>query len=75
METLGEMGNISNLCQFGCYEWVYLRQKNAVFTFQKEELGICLGPTKNDGNNMCQCVLQQNGQVVLRRTLRRLRPE
>ena len=24
IETLGEMGDISNLCQFSCHEWVYL---------------------------------------------------
>ena len=74
-ETLGEMGDISYLCKFGWYEWMYLRQKTAAFTFQKEELGICLGPTKNDGNEMCQWVLQKNGQVVLRLTHRRLRSE
>ena len=75
MATLGQMGNISNLCQFVWYEWVYFHQKTAAFTFQKEELGICLGPTKNDGNEMCQWVLQKNGQVVLRLTHRRLRSE
>ena len=39
----------------------------------KEELGRCLGPTKNEGNGMTQWVLQQNCQIVPRRTLRRLR--
>ena len=34
MATLGEMGDISNLCQFGCYEWVYFRQNNSIFSFQ-----------------------------------------
>ena len=57
------------------YEWVYFRQKTATFSFQKEELGICLGPNNNDGNDICQWVLQKNGQVVPRRTLRRLRLE
>ena len=37
MENLVEMGDISNLCQFGWYEWVYFRQKTAAFPFQKEE--------------------------------------
>ena len=50
MTTLGEMGDISNICQFEWYECVYLRQKTAVFTFKKEELGRFLGPTKNYGN-------------------------
>ena len=75
MATLGEMGDISNLCQFGYYEWVYFRQKTPAFQFQKEELVICLGPTKNDVNDMFQWVLQKNGQVVPRLTLRRLRFE
>ena len=75
MATLGEMGDISNLCQFGWYEWVYFCQHTASFPYQKEVLGRCLGPTKNEGNEMCQWVLQMNGQVVPRRTLRRLRPD
>ena len=72
MATFNEMGDISNLCQFGWYEWVYFRQQTADFPHQKEELGRCLGPTKNEGNEMCQWVLQRNGQIVPRRTLRRL---
>ena len=73
LATFGEMGDISNLCQFGWYEWVYFRQGTASFPHMKEELGRCLGPTKNEGNEMTQWVLQQNGQIVPRRTLRRLR--
>ena len=34
-----------------------------------------MGPTKNEGNEMCQWILQQNLQIVPRRTLRCLRPE
>ncbi len=75
MATLGEMGDISNLCQFGWYEWVYFRQHTAKFTYQTEVLGHCLGPTKDEGNKMAQCVLQQNGQIIPRRTLRRMRQE
>ena len=36
MATLGEMGGISNLYQFGWYEWVYFSQNIASFTYQKE---------------------------------------
>ena len=75
MATLGEMADISNLCQFGCYEWVYFRQHTASFPYQKEVLGRCFGPTKDKGNEMAQWILQANGQVVPRRTLRRLRQE
>ena len=75
MATLNDMGDISNLCQFGWYEWVYFREHKEQFPGQKNELGRCLGPTKNEGNEMCQWILRQNGQVVPRRTLRRLKPE
>ena len=54
---------------------MYFCQKTASFTFQKKELARCLGPTKNVGNEICQWVLQYNGQVVPRRTLIRLRLE
>ena len=50
MATLGEMGDISNLCQFKWYKWVYFWQNIAAFPYQKEELGQYLGPTKNEGN-------------------------
>jgi hypothetical protein len=66
------MGDISNLCTYGWYEWVYFRQSTAPFPMLQEELGRCLGPTKNEGNEMCQWVLQKNGQIVPRATLRRL---
>ena len=39
MATLGEMGDISNLCQFGWYEWIYFRQHTNKFPYQKEVLG------------------------------------
>ena len=70
--TFGEMADISNLCQFGWYEWVYFRQGKAGFPLPHEELGRCLGPCKNEGNEMAQWVLQRNGEIVPRRTLRRL---
>jgi hypothetical protein len=33
--TLGEMGNISNLCQVGWYELVYFRQKMTAFPYPR----------------------------------------
>ena len=39
--TFGEMGDISNLCQFGWYKWVYVRQGKANFPYMKEVLGRC----------------------------------
>jgi hypothetical protein len=72
LATLGEMGDVSHLCNFGFYEWVYFRQGKAGFPHMKEELGRCLGPTKDEANEMAQWVLQLNGQIVPRRSLRRL---
>jgi hypothetical protein len=70
--TFGTDADILNLCQFDWYEWVYFREDSASFPFEKEQLGRCLGPTKNEGNEMAQWVLKDNGKVLPRRTLRRL---
>ena len=75
MATLGEMGDISNLCNIGWYEWVYFCQNTDSFPYQKEELCRWLGSTNNKINEMCQWILQQNVQIVPRRTLRWLRLE
>jgi hypothetical protein len=70
--TLGEDGDISNLCRYGWYEWCYfLEQKNA-FPYNREVLGRVLGPARGAGNEMAQWVLKPNGNVVPRRTLRPL---
>jgi hypothetical protein len=49
-------------------------ENSASFPFQKERLGRCLGPAKNEGNEMAQWVLKDNGKVVPRRSIRRLTP-
>ena len=38
----------------------------------REQLGRCLGPAKNEGNEMAQWVLKDNGKVLPQRTLRQL---
>ena len=72
--TFGTEADISHLCQFGWYEWVYFRDQAASYPYPKECLGRCLGPAKNEGNEMAQWVLRENGKVVVRRSLRRLTP-
>jgi hypothetical protein len=62
--TFGTDADTSNLCCFGWYEWVYFCENLAAFPFQKEQLGRCLGPAKNEGNEMAQWVLKDNGKVV-----------
>ena len=70
--TFGEEGDISNICQFCWFEWVYFRETTGKFQFPSHVLGRCLGPTKNEGKEMAQWVLKQNRQTVPRRTMRKL---
>lgn len=69
--TLGSQGDISSICNFGWYEWVYYRDHGS-FPINKLKLGRVLGPIRNEGNEMAQAVLNQNGKVVPRRTIRKL---
>ena len=52
-----------------------LQAEQGQVSHHKEVLGRCLGPTHDDRNEMEQWILQQNGQVVPTRTLRRLSRE
>ena len=71
--TFGSQGDISNLCNFGWYEWVYYRDHGS-FPVNKLKLGRVLGPIKNEGNEMAQAVLTSKGTIIPRRTLRKLTP-
>lgn len=68
----GNEGDISNLCQFGWYEFCYYRENTEKFPFNKEVLGRVLGPAKGEGNEMAQWILKANGNVVPRRSPRKL---
>ena len=46
--TFGEEGDISKICQFGWYEWVYFRETTVKFPFPAHVLGHCLGPANNE---------------------------
>ena len=71
--TTGDEGDISNLCQYGWYEWCYFRDQTTAFPNNKEVLGRVLGPARGDGNEMSQWSLKANGRVVPRRSLRPLK--
>jgi hypothetical protein len=58
--TFGEQGDISNICNFGWYQWVYYRT-SGTFPEAKERLGRVLGPAKNEGSEMSQHVLTFQG--------------
>jgi hypothetical protein len=70
--TFGTEANISHLCVFGWYEWVYYCNQAAAYPFQKECFLRCLGPAKNEGNIMAQWVLKENSKVVPHQSLHRL---
>ena len=51
----GIQGDMSNLCNFGWYNWCYYgEESNNTFLKQKEPLGCMLVPSKNKGNEMAQ---------------------
>ena len=62
----GEEGDISNLCQYGWYDWCYYHEHTARFPFNQEVLGGVLGPSCGEGNEMAQWVLKVNGNVMPR---------
>ena len=70
----GEEGDISNLCLFSRYEWVYFREHTAAFPHNKEVLGHVLSPARGVGNEMAQWILKANGQVVPCCSVRPLHP-
>ena len=65
-------GDISNLCQYKWYDWIYYREGSAKFPLPREVLGRSLGPAKGEGNEMAQWCLKANGKIVPRRLTRPL---
>ena len=70
--TFGEEGDISKICQFGWYQWIYFWGASAAFTFPSHVLGHCLGPDNNEINEMAQWVIKSNVQIVPQRTMHKL---
>ena len=64
--------NISDLCEYQWYGWVYYSDPTACFPYQSDTLGRCLGPTDTVGTTMTQWVLNQQGNVLPQSTLRKL---
>jgi hypothetical protein len=72
--TFGTEADISNLCPLGWYKWVYFWRVKTASPYQKECVGRCLVPAKNEGNAMAQGILKENGKVVPWRLLCHLSP-
>ena len=73
--TFGEEPDISNICQFGFYDWVYYREQTAKFPYPSEMLGRVLGPSDGEGNEMSQWILRVDGRIIARQTVRPLTPD
>ena len=73
-ETLmtGSTADISELCEFRWYQWVYFRDSVAKFPEEEEVLGRYLCPSSDIGPVMCMYILKGNNEVVTRSTLRPL---
>ena len=68
----GQQPDISNISQFGWYEWVYGRDVSRRFPDQSLVLGRALGPATNVGSEMSQWVVVRSGDVVPFATIRPL---
>jgi hypothetical protein len=71
----GSTADISQLVEFGWYDWVYLWDTSETYPDNKEILGRYLGPAPDIGPAMAARILKENGEVVVRTTLRSLLPE
>ena len=69
ISTFGSQKDISNICNYGWYEWIYYRDDSS-YPENKEKLGCILGPLANEGNEMAQAILNSNARVITRRTIR-----
>lgn len=67
--------DISNICQFGFYDWCYYREQTAKFPFPNKVLGRVLGPSDDFGNEMAQWILRVDGRIISRQTVRPLTEE
>ena len=70
--TFGEESDISNICNFGFYELVYYWENTDSFPELKKKIGRCLGPCKDEGNEMAQYILKETGRVVACRTVEKI---
>ena len=60
----GETANITHLCEFGWYDWVYCRDNAITYPDDKWVLGRWLGPSIDIGPVLCEKILKDNGMCV-----------
>jgi hypothetical protein len=71
----GSTADISNICKFAWFHWVMFRDNVPTYPNDKLILGRYLGPAIDVGSAMTMKILEQNGQVVYRSTVRHLTSE
>ena len=73
-KATGQITDISSICEFGWYDWIYYRDHEASFPRPKERLGRYLGPADHAGNLMAMWVLNDKGNVLPYQSIRPLLP-
>jgi hypothetical protein len=70
---LGQTEDISFICNFAWYDWVYYNEQKAAFLDSKLTLGRYLGPTSPvAGSVLSANILTFEGNVIRRNTFRHL---
>jgi hypothetical protein len=70
---LGQTADISFICNFAWYDWVYYNEQNAVFPDSNMTLGRYLRPTDTEsGSVLTAKILTYQGNVIRRNTFRHL---
>ena len=73
---MGQTADISFICEFGWYDWVYYNEAQAQFPDDKVCLGKYIGPTDPEvGSVLTAKILKPNGEVIRRNTFRHLTQE
>ena len=69
-----EKSEISNMYKFGWYKWCHYFDYSKVsrLLLQKSCLGSILGPANNEGNETTQWILNNNGNIIPRWTVKKL---
>ena len=76
MIMMGQTADISFICEFEWYSWVYYNESITQFPEVKVVIGRYLGPTEPEvGSVMTAKILKYNGEVLRRNTFRHLKRE
>ena len=72
LATFGTQADISNICMYSWYEWIYYHD-HGNYPVTKEALGwVLVWPIRNEGNEMVQAVLTAKGTIIPCQTSQKL---